>query len=545
MKSIIRRMLPVLLLAVLALTVCGIAACAGGHTHVYGPWESNDRLCTEEGLRTRTCVICGDREERVLPAGVHIFDGGTITDEPDCTTAGTRVRTCTVCGTTETVSISPLGHDWNTNKLIREPDCDSTGLASVTCARCGTQDENHELEALGHDWQPAGIDTQPTCTKTGLRKEVCSRCDEERGVEMAALGHRWTDGAIIEEPDCEHTGTRHVTCERCGEGDTATVAALGHDWQGEYTIDVEPTFERAGKKSYHCSRCDKTNGEVEVPKLDHDTPIPYEFRVYRNNGVRLSDPNVEITVLDANGTTMATSTPSTMNAGVFRRQLLPATYTVRVTGLPAGYTSNEATYTVTAGNPYCSIYLTAAPLSTPADAGTRYTVGSVMHNFTLHDVDGTAYTLSEVLREKRALVLNFWYIGCGPCRTEFPLLDAGYNNYKDKIALLSITETDGNTKDAVISYAREGGLSIPMVSVEEKIGLQSMFGVTDVPTTVVIDAEGVVSYIHVGAFQTLQEVNALFETYTSDTYWKRGPHAVAAALDARYLLPAGVRNENE
>ena len=97
MKSIIRRMLPVLLLAVLALTVCGISACAGGHTHVYGPWESNDRLCTEEGLRTRTCVICGDREERVLPAGVHIFDGGTITDEPDCTTAGTRVRTCTVC----------------------------------------------------------------------------------------------------------------------------------------------------------------------------------------------------------------------------------------------------------------------------------------------------------------------------------------------------------------------------------------------------------------------------------------------------------------
>ena len=67
-----------------------------------------------------------------------------------------------------------------------------------------------------------------------------------------------------------------------------------------------------------------------------------------------------------------------------------------------------------------------------------YKLGDVVLDFELTATNGTTYKLSELLKEKKAVVLNFWFLNCGPCKMEFPFLQAAYDEYKDKIEVLAI-----------------------------------------------------------------------------------------------------------
>jgi hypothetical protein len=69
---------------------------------------------------------------------------------------------------------------------------------------------------------------------------------------------------------CTTSGlTEGKHCSVCGEILVAqqTIAALGHDFADEWTVDVEPTAEREGQKSRHCSRCDEVTDIIVIAKL--------------------------------------------------------------------------------------------------------------------------------------------------------------------------------------------------------------------------------------------------------------------------------------
>ena len=87
-----------------------------------------------------------------------------------------------------------------------------------------------------------------------------------------------------------------------------------------------------------------------------------------------------------------------------------------------------------------------------------------MRDFTVTTVDGEELTLSEILKEKQAVVLNFWYTGCGPCKNEFPLLQAAYEAYSDKIEVITMNPTDisQDTVEGIKASRDENGLTMPM-----------------------------------------------------------------------------------
>ncbi len=148
-------------------------------------------------------------------------------------------------------------------------------------------------------------------------------------------------------------------------------------------------------------------------------------------------------------------------------------------------------------------------------SGATYKLGSVVHDFSVKATDGKEYKISDLLKTKKAVVLNFWYINCQPCKMEFPYLQQAYIDYQDEIELLAINPYDG-TDATVSAYAVENELTFPMSA--EVADWADVLQITAYPTTVVIDRYGTICLIHRGAVTSKEEFTKVFEFFTADDY---------------------------
>ena len=85
--------------------------------------------------------------------------------------------------------------------------------------------------------------------------------------------------------------------------------------------------------------------------------------------------------------------------------------------VPAGYVAEEL-YTVSLGDN--RITLAQRALTPEELANVHYGLGDRLPDLTVTDCDGNRHSLNELLKQKKAVVLNFWYLNCGPCKMEFP-----------------------------------------------------------------------------------------------------------------------------
>lgn len=186
-------------------------------------------------------------------------------------------------------------------------------------------------------------------------------------------------------------------------------------------------------------------------------------------------------------------------------------FVIVLENLPSGYQAEE-TYTVT--GPVTQIVLETQMTEIGDLTGVTYSKGDVMGDFSVTAPDGTVYTLSEMLAEKKIVVLNFWYLECQPCKSEFPYLQAVYEQYGDQFALLAMNPV--NTDDAAIAaYQNANGITFPMVSCDS--AWEKAMKLSAYPTTVVIDSTGTISLIHAGVVSSAQEFANLLAGYIEIT----------------------------
>lgn len=89
-------------------------------------------------------------------------------------------------------------------------------------------------------------------------------------------------------------------------------------------------------------------------------------------------------------------------------------------------------------------------------------------------------------------VLTFWATWCGPCRSELPIKKAFYDEYAGDIQFIAVNMTRTESSiDAVERYVTEYDITYPVV-LDQNGSVAAMFGIRGTPTTVVVDAEGVV-----------------------------------------------------
>lgn len=142
-------------------------------------------------------------------------------------------------------------------------------------------------------------------------------------------------------------------------------------------------------------------------------------------------------------------------------------------------------------------------------------LGDVMSDFTVTDATGQSYVLSDLLERYNAVVLNFWYTSCSPCIEEFPSLQAAYNTYGNKVALLAMNPVDKDAQ-AVEQFRAEHQLTFPMMVCEAS--WQDALQIGAYPTTVVVDRYGMITFMHTGSMTDPADFDSIFSFFGADNY---------------------------
>lgn len=193
------------------------------------------------------------------------------------------------------------------------------------------------------------------------------------------------------------------------------------------------------------------------------------------------------------------------------------TYAAKIDiGLPEGYQANSF-YPIL--NTDFTIEVSSSLLPEKEDlVGVTYTAGSVMHDFTLTDIEGNEITLSKIFEEKSAVLLNFWYVNCSACQMEFPYLENAYEKYSDDVAVIALNPPHAGQDNllSIQQFVAEYELTFDVA--QDTLDLYSTFNVEYYPTSVMIDRYGVVTLIEVGAIPSERAFDCLFEYYSADNY---------------------------
>jgi len=131
-------------------------------------------------------------------------------------------------------------------------------------------------------------------------------------------------------------------------------------------------------------------------------------------------------------------------------------------------------------------------------------------DFAVQDLDGKAVRVSDHLG--KAVVVNFWAIWCGPCRSEMPDLNAVYRQYRDKgLVVLAVNVSEDSA--AIKSYAQQQGLVLPMLR-DAGNAVGRALSIDALPTTFFIDREGQLRHKTIGAMRReymVEQVEALLK----------------------------------
>jgi len=131
--------------------------------------------------------------------------------------------------------------------------------------------------------------------------------------------------------------------------------------------------------------------------------------------------------------------------------------------------------------------------------------GDPAPGFSLVLFDGSEVSLSDL--RGQVVVLNFWASWCTPCRREAPELQKVWEMYEGKgFVFVGVSHKDA--EDASRSFIQEFGITYPN-GADLRSKISRAYGVTAVPETFVIDAEGRVAWVYIGEVQADELVQRL------------------------------------
>jgi cytochrome oxidase Cu insertion factor (SCO1/SenC/PrrC family) len=163
-----------------------------------------------------------------------------------------------------------------------------------------------------------------------------------------------------------------------------------------------------------------------------------------------------------------------------------------------------------------SLSIIAATAFTGTAQVGNYSVGQTVSDFTVTDIHGDTYNLSQIAAQGKWIVLDFFFTSCPPCQATVPYFSELHEKYGCNEGDLFCISVDTGDSDADVlsfenTYSVQGGFSpAPAASGTEGGGnaVVSDFGISAFPTYCLIDPNMVLQNSdiypipNIGAFET-------------------------------------------
>src|SRR5699024_4132110 len=124
--------------------------------------------------------------------------------------------------------------------------------------------------------------------------------------------------------------------------------------------------------------------------------------------------------------------------------------------------------------------------------------GAKAPDLKLKTMDGEKVKLSDYEGEK--VIVNIWADWRPPCREEIPDLQKLYDNYDVEILAIDLTETESSL-DVVEEFVYdEFEMTFPVL-LDETSEVANMYQVMAYPTSYMVDTEGYIQFLAMGAME--------------------------------------------
>ncbi len=152
---------------------------------------------------------------------------------------------------------------------------------------------------------------------------------------------------------------------------------------------------------------------------------------------------------------------------------------------------------------------TATPSSTPASTPTSSTapvVDAFAPGFTLATVDGQTLKLDEL--RGQPVFLTFWTTKCSACRYQMPFVQAAFEEKGAEVSFVAVNIMDSS--DTVEQFAEDEGVGFT-IALDSDAAVALVYNVRYIPYNFLIDEQGVIRDVRIGAFGSTEELLAALE----------------------------------
>lgn len=332
---------------------------ATGHQHTEIR-NKKEATCKAEGYTgDMYCKDCGEKlsdGKTIAKTTEHTWDGGKVTKAATCTEKGVKTYTCTVCGATKTGEISATGHLHTEIRNAKEATCTETGYTGNTyCKDCGERlSSGTEIAKKAHEYEERERN-EANCKRDGYILFVCRACGDEKREILPKTEHKHTEIRNKVEATCTDEGyTGDTYCTDCGEklsdgkkipatghihigyldkrdatceedgytGDAyckdcgitleigKNIPALGHTWKKQSVI--APTYTGKGTITYICKRC-KEKKVITTKKLFSYPKVGTTYLV-SGSTYKVTKAGAEVMVYKTSKVARSVTIPATIKA---------------------------------------------------------------------------------------------------------------------------------------------------------------------------------------------------------------------------------------